>query len=141
MYRKFIICLAAILFCVVTVYGEDPWSFAPNIPTFVQPKLSTTGARKLQLTAYTAENASIIWLAFYQHGLSVVSNSKCRMLPSCSNYSIQAIRKHGSLIGIMMTCDRLLHEADEQKLHRVVYTRGLAFCPDPVSNNDFWWYP
>ncbi|MFO7535379.1 MAG: membrane protein insertion efficiency factor YidD [Kiritimatiellia bacterium] len=79
------------------------------------------------------------WLAFYQNWMGVISRSHCRMDPSCSNFSIAAIHKHGSAIGIMMTADRLLHEADEQKQNRFVISSGLASCPDPVSNNDFWW--
>ena len=62
------------------------------------------------------------------------------MDPSCSRYSLLAIQKHGAAIGIVMTADRLLHEADEQKISREVRTAGQAFCLDPVSNNDFWWY-
>jgi len=42
---------------------------------------------------------------------------------------------------IVMTADRLLHEADEQSKHLIVIETGKALCLDPVENNDFWWYP
>lgn len=128
-----ILCLVG--FLPAGAGADDPWSASPAHPALSAP--STPGPEEI---ASTAELAAQIWLRFYQNWIGVVSRSKCRMEPSCSHYSLQAIRKHGAGIGIVMTADRLLHEADEQKLSRVVRTAGQAFCPDPVSNNDFWWY-
>ncbi len=45
----------------------------------------------------------------YQDGLSRISRSQCPMWPSCSAYSRQVIAKHGPLIGVVMTLDRLRH--------------------------------
>ncbi len=61
------------------------------------------------------------------------------MQPSCSAYGLQSIDRHGALIGIVMTADRLLHEGDEQILNRYVKIAGFSYCPDSVANNDFWW--
>jgi len=124
------------------VNGEMPWSVASQCPVLDAPSdPAPVPVTPRFLTDSTAANTCRIWLGFYQHGMRAVSHSKCPMEPSCSNYAIQAIHKHGPLIGIMMTGDRLLHELDEQKLQRIVRSPGKAFCPDPVSNNDFWWYP
>jgi len=49
--------------------------------------------------------------------LSAVRRGSCPMYPSCSEYSKQAIKKHGMTIGWMMTTDRLLRcGRDEMKL-------------------------
>lgn len=55
-------------------------------------------------------------IRFYQktlspdHGLlsKLFFGGYCRFHPTCSEYSIQAIRKYGSIKGLLMTCWRLL---------------------------------
>ena len=51
----------------------------------------------------------------------------------------QAVAKHGMLIGIMMTTDRLLHEWDEQQRAPRIVRYGISRAYDPVEANDFWW--
>lgn len=118
-----------------TVAAEAPWSTTADSPTFAGP-----APAKIPLLDGTAGATCRFWLRFYQTWIGTVTRSPCRMEPSCSNYALQAIQKHGASIGIVMAADRLLHEADEQKAMRVVRAPGRAFCPDPVCNNDFWWY-
>jgi Uncharacterized conserved protein len=75
---------------------------------------------------------------FYQNYISPVKEARCPMNPSCSAYSIQAIKKHGFFLGIMMTADRLIHEGDE--IHyatAIIKDKSVRFY-DPVNNNDFW---
>lgn len=43
----------------------------------------------------------------YRNYLSSLDGSHCPMKPSCSQYAIQAIRKHGLLPGLAMGADRL----------------------------------
>jgi putative membrane protein insertion efficiency factor len=76
---------------------------------------------------------------FYQDHISPVIGERCPMTPSCSAYSVSAIKKHGFFIGIVMTADRLIHENDETaSAPAVEKDDGLKFY-DPVENNDFWW--
>lgn len=79
------------------------------------------------------------WLRFYQGHLSGLGTVRCRMTPSCSRYSMAAIEKHGLLIGVVMTADRLLHEADEKRIAPLTGVGRDARYLDPVANNDFWW--
>jgi len=76
---------------------------------------------------------------FYQDYISPVTGQRCPMHPSCSAYSIQAIKKHGFLMGIIMTADRLIHESDEISLGPIVEVEGELKIHDSVENNDFWW--
>jgi hypothetical protein len=62
------------------------------------------------------------------------------MYPTCSQYGIQAMHKHGPLIGIVMTADRLMHEADERDFAPARKVGNRYRFIDPVENNDFWWY-
>jgi hypothetical protein len=77
---------------------------------------------------------------FYQHFLRHHWGHECAYHPSCSNYALLAIRKHGALVGSMMTFDRLQHEADEARTSPLILTRGQIKIYDPLENNDYWWY-
>lgn len=46
-------------------------------------------------------------IKFYQT-LPLHSHSVCRFYPTCSNYAIEAIDKHGSIKGTYLTIKRLL---------------------------------
>ena len=76
---------------------------------------------------------------FYQYAISPVIGSRCSMYPSCSHYSVLALKKHGGLIGFVMTTDRLMHEAEELKSGPIIEKKGRYLIYDPVENNDFWW--
>ncbi|MFQ5543281.1 MAG: membrane protein insertion efficiency factor YidD [Nitrospiria bacterium] len=44
----------------------------------------------------------------YQLAISPFLPSVCRFSPSCSSYSIQALKRHGSIVGVFMTFKRLI---------------------------------
>ena len=79
-------------------------------------------------------------IRFYQHYVSPVIGDRCQMYPSCSSYALQAIKKHGCIIGSVMTSDRLIHEANETDHAPFIEKGGDSGYYDPVSGNDFWWY-
>ena len=81
------------------------------------------------------------WLAsFFRDHISAVDSDRCPSHPSCSSYSVAAFKKHGFVIGWLMTVDRLIHEADEASVSPLVYVDGRFKIFDPVENNDFWWF-
>jgi putative membrane protein insertion efficiency factor len=47
-------------------------------------------------------------LRFYQRWISPMLPSACRFHPTCSQYTMDAIAKHGALRGIGMSIRRLL---------------------------------
>jgi len=77
---------------------------------------------------------------FYQHFLSHQWGRSCAYYPSCSNYALSAIRRHGALVGSMLAFDRLQHEADEARTSPRILTGGQIKFFDPLENNDYWWY-
>lgn len=77
---------------------------------------------------------------FYQRFLGPHLGRRCAYHPSCSNYSLQAIRKHGALVGSVMTFDRLQHEADEAGYAPRIWVDGQIKLYDPLENNDYWWH-
>jgi hypothetical protein len=47
----------------------------------------------------------LIWL--YQWTIGPVIGNRCRFYPSCSNYSKEALQKHGVFKGLWLTVRRL----------------------------------
>ena len=89
-------------------------------------------------------NPLVSIVRFYQgplNHLSAVKQSGCPMYPECSHYSIESFKKHGSFVGWMMTCDRLMRcGRDEVKLAPPIIVDGKLKNYDSVNNNDFWWH-
>lgn len=51
----------------------------------------------------------LIWLIrFYQMALSPFFGQQCRFSPTCSQYAIEAIAKHGAMLGTLYAARRLL---------------------------------
>lgn len=110
-----------------------PWDYKDSMPA---------GEEKLEQETNTSFCGYILIQAirFYQHYISPVIGDRCLMYPSCSSYAVQAIKKHGCLIGSVMTSDRLIHEANETDQAPAIEKEGDSRYYDPVSGNDFWWY-
>jgi putative membrane protein insertion efficiency factor len=49
----------------------------------------------------------ILLIKFYQYVVSPVLGPKCRFTPTCSQYAIEALRKHGLLKGGWLTVKRI----------------------------------
>ena len=47
-------------------------------------------------------------IRFYQLAISPMLPSSCRYTPTCSQYSIEAIKKHGPLKGLWLSIKRIL---------------------------------
>ena len=76
---------------------------------------------------------------FFQEYISPVDGDRCPSYPTCSQYAQQAVRKHGVIIGLVMTFDRLIHESDETRRAPLIRAGDSYRYYDPVENNDFWW--
>lgn len=50
----------------------------------------------------------ILILRFYQYLISPFFSKSCRYFPTCSQYSIEALNKHGVLKGALLTIIRLM---------------------------------
>jgi putative membrane protein insertion efficiency factor len=110
-----------------------PWDHKDSMPA---------GEEKLEQETNTSFCGYILIQAirFYQQYVSPVIGDRCLMYPSCSSYAVQAIKKHGCLIGSVMTSDRLIHEANETDQAPAIEKEGDSRYYDPVSGNDFWWH-
>lgn len=53
-------------------------------------------------------NILILSIRFYQLAISPMLPPSCRFVPTCSQYAIEALRKHGPLKGSWLTLRRIL---------------------------------
>jgi len=47
-------------------------------------------------------------IKIYQLLISPLSRGKCRFIPTCSNYAIEAIDRHGVIHGLYLSAGRIL---------------------------------
>ncbi len=57
---------------------------------------------------YLMSKILIVLIVFYQKYISPLKPATCRFYPSCSDYAIQAIQKHGFYKGIFLAIRRIL---------------------------------
>lgn len=85
------------------------------------------------------KDATIFPIKIYQDYISSVDGDRCPMEPTCSQYCIEAFKKHGALLGWIMCSDRLMRDGrDETRLSDPIWINGEKRTYDPVNNNDFW---
>ncbi len=77
----------------------------------------------------------------FQKYISPIDGARCPMYPTCSGYARQALHKHGPLLGMFMTADRLMHEGDPIEQQEPIIKWGYRRFYDPLSYNDFWLEP
>ena len=98
--------------------------------------------KRAEKTVTTKEQTtpSVLPIQLYQKYLSKVDGNRCQMEPSCSTFCINALKKHGFLLGWVMCSDRLVRcGRDEEKISIPIWINDEKRIYDPVSNNDFWW--
>ena len=52
--------------------------------------------------------ALILPIKFYRRCISPMTPPSCRFTPTCSQYAIEALRKHGPIIGLYLAFRRIL---------------------------------
>jgi putative component of membrane protein insertase Oxa1/YidC/SpoIIIJ protein YidD len=81
-----------------------------------------------------------VWLVgFYRRQIRPVLGSRCQLHPSCSDYFLQASRRHG-LRGIPLIADRLVREPGVvRSAETIVTVDGRVAIADPVEDHTLWW--
>lgn len=64
--------------------------------------------RLLSLTKRALALPLIALVRIYQLAISPLKPPSCRFTPTCSQYAIEALRKHGPIKGLYLTIRRLL---------------------------------
>lgn len=134
----------ALVFCAPPAFGGvwGPWSVSDNAPVLLSTAdRDAPREESLEPQVQPIAATPFLWsIRLHQKFITHVDGERCPMYPTCSSYSVQAFRKHGPVIGVVMTADRLLHEMDEQRFVPLRRVGDRFRYIDPVSENDFWWY-
>lgn len=117
-----IILLSVLMTTPVIADNWGPWKVSKTI---VKPDSANNSALQTAVK-------------LFQKYISPVDGQRCAMYPTCSAYSLQALRKHGSLMGAFLTVDRLYHEGDPIEQQHPINKFGYIRFYDPLENNDFW---
>lgn len=117
-----------------------PWSNSTDAPVLMMKADRAAAARTDKPSASVAATPFLWLLSFYQKTVGPVVSGRCPMHPTCSRYSVEAIHKHGPVMGIIMTADRIIHELDEQQYAPLARVGDRYRFADPVRDNDFWWF-
>ena len=73
-------------------------------------------------------------IIFYRYTILALIGPRCRHLPSCSEYSEEAIMRFGFWAGGWMTLARIVR-------CNPLGTHGLDFVPDELPKGAHWWAP
>jgi hypothetical protein len=79
-------------------------------------------------------------IRFYQRHLRTFRRpgAACPSYPNCSEYAIQAITKHGPLLGTFTFVDRYWREVETADQPPFVYAHDRQLHFDPLEQNDYW---
>ena len=116
-----------------TIFLAMPLAVAANDgkPSVENPGKSSSLAARLTVEPL---------LDLYQNYLTAFTVTQCPSWPNCSHYSRLSVQKHGAIMGIFMTVDRLIHEGGEIKQGQKIFIKGKGLLVyDPLENNDYWW--
>ena len=115
---------------------DMPWSTSIVSPVFNRQDALKNSTENANISLF---NPFVTLVRGFQKLISPVDGARCNMYPTCSAYSIDAFRKHGTIKGFILTADRLLHEHDEHDFAPIIIKHGVYRYYDPVERNDFWW--
>lgn len=88
------------------------------------------------------ESLGVSLVLFYQKHLRTFKNpsASCPSYPSCSDYCVQAIQKHGLVLGTFIQADRFFREFTTAGRPPFIQHRGQRLHYDPLELNDYWLY-
>ena len=98
--------LFAATLLVFSLHGEQPWGKDVDLIHFskAEPKMEELSLLK--------KFASVL-INFHQDVVSPIDGPRSHFFPSSSQYTKEAIQKHGFFLGVALGCDRLLRENDD----------------------------
>lgn len=72
-------------------------------------------------------------IRFYQQYISPVRVSHCQMVPSCSEYGLQAFQQQHPVPALLNTSDRLLRCSHDYRAYQKTFCQGELRLYDPVT--------
>jgi putative membrane protein insertion efficiency factor len=119
----------------------DPSRQNPEGGTSPLDRWSRVARGSREKTTHPIRLTTYAWIRIFQRFISPVDGSSCTYYPTCSAYGLHAIEKHGLLIGIPMTTERIMrdHHPNNAARYPLHEYQGQFYYLDPVESNDDWW--
>ena len=117
------------------LYGDQPVESPRSAPwTLSRPRPGNTGAQT------EISGPAEFMIRLYQDHLRTFKRpgGSCPSYPNCSEYAVQAVRKHGGLLGSFVYVDRFWREVTTVGTPPFVYVDGRRLHFDPLEANDYW---
>lgn len=80
-----------------------PWSVSADNPVTREALEMKTGHEDV-----SGASMPVLLFRFYQKYITDLDDSRCHYYPTCSVYSMWAVRKYGLTKGVLMSTDRLI---------------------------------
>lgn len=113
-----------------------PWSTSDQAPVVASADHSGGSTR----VASREDGLLDFVFTGYSRYLTRIDGPRCEHRPTCSYYAILAMKRHGYVVGSLLTIDRLLRGRRSSVLRELDLYKiedGVRYVHDPVSNNDF----
>ncbi len=139
-FRKIILLLLFMFPPSIMTCQESPLDVIENVEliTTLNPIINNNNIE--ELTFFVDETSPIklalIWpIRFYQNFISSQhdNHKMCTFIPSCSRFSIDAIKQRGPIIGVLLTSDRL-QRCNNSKSLAYTIDKNTYKRIDPVTN-------
>ena len=105
-------------------FGDQPWGKDADL---CAPRRVETAKKEPGPVAWIADKL----ILFHQKVISPADGPRSHYVPSSSQYTREAIQKHGFLVGWVMGCDRLMRENRDMWIYRQVQKERLWLKWDP----------
>lgn len=112
----------------------EPWSVSTTAPVV------DTGTAHTGYGSHGGPGFIDFAFQIYSRYITRVDGARCEHRPTCSRYAVDAIKKHGYVLGSLLTIDRLLRAERSSTLRDLPIDKvedGRHYFADPVENNDF----
>jgi putative membrane protein insertion efficiency factor len=84
------------------------WAGLTGMPKPLAATFHVVLGRLAQLVAWALRSFLVALIRLYQLAISPFLGPRCRFVPSCSNYALEALRTHGPVSGLMLGVRRIL---------------------------------
>ncbi|HRP69412.1 MAG TPA: membrane protein insertion efficiency factor YidD [Turneriella sp.] len=108
-YKTRYILFGVLSTMLCTLHAEEPWSISMR-HAVTQDAILPQPHQRISLMS-----DSNTLIRFYQKYISPLSGATCHYIPTCSQYTAEAVQKYGLFKGIVMGTDRLIRCHPNQK--------------------------
>jgi putative component of membrane protein insertase Oxa1/YidC/SpoIIIJ protein YidD len=125
--RTYLLTILPCIFTSLFSLSSSPWGKDADL-AYLQPRIENIESPQNLLTRLGVQA-----IRFHQEIISPADGPRSHFIPSSSQYTLEAMKKHGFFQGYMMGCDRLMRENEDPWVYRrITDPAGKIMKWDPV---------